>query len=245
MAIGYTSGDPGKVSVAGDTMTGPLVLPGAPSADLHAATKAYVDQGGEGGVPTSRQILAGTGLTGGGDLTADRTLTADVGTSAGQVAAGDHTHPTGPAALVVADTGHVTTGNITVEQADWIQLGPDLTIEAAAGDVLELAPSCLLNNTGDDCQLDAATRVSGADTNWWSTGGAASRWPGGIAAWYVSEGFTGPRLPARYTVQAGDVVSGEVTVRLYGRATGASSRTLFASSAYPLRWSLTNLGGSA
>lgn len=30
---------------------------------------------GGGGVPTARQIIAGTGLTGGGDLTADRTLT--------------------------------------------------------------------------------------------------------------------------------------------------------------------------
>lgn len=36
---------------------------------LHA-----VDAGGGGGVPTSRQIISGTGLTGGGDLTADRTL---------------------------------------------------------------------------------------------------------------------------------------------------------------------------
>lgn len=33
--------------------------------------------GGGGGVPTSRQIIAGTGLTGGGDLTADRTLAVD------------------------------------------------------------------------------------------------------------------------------------------------------------------------
>jgi hypothetical protein len=31
------------VQVAGDTMTGPLVLAGAPASDLEAATKAYVD----------------------------------------------------------------------------------------------------------------------------------------------------------------------------------------------------------
>jgi len=29
---------------AGDTMSGPLTLPGDPTAPLHAATKAYVDQ---------------------------------------------------------------------------------------------------------------------------------------------------------------------------------------------------------
>jgi hypothetical protein len=33
----------GKVSKAGDTMTGALTLSGAPTSDLHAATKAYVD----------------------------------------------------------------------------------------------------------------------------------------------------------------------------------------------------------
>ena len=36
-----------KVTKAGDTMTGPLVLPGRPTASLQAATKAYVDGGGD------------------------------------------------------------------------------------------------------------------------------------------------------------------------------------------------------
>lgn len=34
-----------KVAKAGDTMTGPLTLSGAPTVNLHAATKAYVDTG--------------------------------------------------------------------------------------------------------------------------------------------------------------------------------------------------------
>jgi hypothetical protein len=42
-AVGYTSGDPRKVNKSGDTMTGPLVLPGNPSASLQAAPKQYVD----------------------------------------------------------------------------------------------------------------------------------------------------------------------------------------------------------
>jgi len=33
----------GYVEIAGDTMTGLLTLSAAPTADLHAATKAYVD----------------------------------------------------------------------------------------------------------------------------------------------------------------------------------------------------------
>jgi len=40
---GVTTGVTTKVSKAGDTMTGALTLSGAPSIDLHAATKKYVD----------------------------------------------------------------------------------------------------------------------------------------------------------------------------------------------------------
>lgn len=43
-------------------------------------------------VPTSRLISPGTALTGGGDLTANRTLSVVLGTSAGQAAEGNHTH---------------------------------------------------------------------------------------------------------------------------------------------------------
>lgn len=42
-----------------------------------------------GGVPTSRQVIAGTGLSGGGDLTADRTLAVVFGTTAGTVCQGN------------------------------------------------------------------------------------------------------------------------------------------------------------
>lgn len=42
-----------------------------------------------GAVPTTRQVIAGSGLTGGGDLTADRTLTVNFGTAAGTVVQGN------------------------------------------------------------------------------------------------------------------------------------------------------------
>lgn len=48
-AIGVVGGDPSKVSKAGDTMTGPLVLPGDPASALQAADKSYVDTHGGGG----------------------------------------------------------------------------------------------------------------------------------------------------------------------------------------------------
>jgi hypothetical protein len=49
------------------------------------------------GVPTSRVITAGTGLTGGGDLTADRTITVTYGTTSGTAAQGNDSRITGAA----------------------------------------------------------------------------------------------------------------------------------------------------
>lgn len=45
--------------------------------------------GGGGGVPTSRRVDAGTGLTGGGDLSANRTIAAQFGSAAGEVCQGN------------------------------------------------------------------------------------------------------------------------------------------------------------
>lgn len=48
-----------------------------------------------GAVPTTRVLTAGTGLTGGGDLTTDRTFTVSYGTTAGTAAQGNDTRITG------------------------------------------------------------------------------------------------------------------------------------------------------
>lgn len=70
-------------------------LPGDPASGLQAATKDYVDTGLSAKVPTSRSVIAGTGLTGGGSLAADRTLSADFGTAAGKIAQGNDSRITG------------------------------------------------------------------------------------------------------------------------------------------------------
>lgn len=73
------------------------------------------------GVPTTRTITAGTGLTGGGDLSANRTITADIGTSGSQVAAGNHTHTSSGSELLMADG--VTAPPVPIEneaQDDWL-----------------------------------------------------------------------------------------------------------------------------
>lgn len=67
-------------------------------------TPAAPTLAGLGGVPTSRQVIAGTGLTGGGDLTADRTLAVAYGTTAGTAAQGNDTRITGAVQSSLATT---------------------------------------------------------------------------------------------------------------------------------------------
>ncbi|MGB4759397.1 MAG: hypothetical protein WBP26_05075, partial [Candidatus Saccharimonadales bacterium] len=59
---------------------------------------------------TSRQILSGTGLTGGGDLTADRTLSVSYGTTAGTAAQGNDSRLSDARTPTVHKTSHAPGG---------------------------------------------------------------------------------------------------------------------------------------
>ncbi len=74
------------------------------------AIRPYIDyaplaSSGTGGVPTSRLITAGTGLSGGGDLSADRTLSVAFGTSGTTAAVGNDSR--------LSDTRTPTDGTVT------------------------------------------------------------------------------------------------------------------------------------
>lgn len=84
----------GAVQLAGD-LSGTATAPTVPALAGKAAT--------------TTTITAGTGLTGGGDLSANRTISANIGTTAGTVAAGDHAHT-----FTTALTSFYLTGNLAV-----------------------------------------------------------------------------------------------------------------------------------
>jgi hypothetical protein len=117
--------------------TSPILLPAAPSASLHAATKGYVDAGDAVAVPTSRLITAGTGLTGGGDLTLDRTLTVAYGTSGTTATAGNDTRVVNAvqtSRLITAGTGLTGGGDLTADRTLTVAYGTSGTTAAAGND---------------------------------------------------------------------------------------------------------------
>ena len=83
------------------------VPPSAPVTSVNSETGAVVlDAADVGAVPTSRTVTAGTGLTGGGDLTADRTFAVTYGTTAGTSAEGNDAR--------LSDTRIPTDGSVTI-----------------------------------------------------------------------------------------------------------------------------------
>lgn len=70
-------------------------------------------------VAKTRQVIAGTGLTGGGDLSADRTFAADFGTAAGKIAEGNDTrivNAVQTSRQIIAGTGLTGGGDLSADR---------------------------------------------------------------------------------------------------------------------------------
>ena len=104
---------PTDVVTSVNSMTGPVVLSKSDislsnidnTSDVNKPVSTAQQTALNGKVATSRQVLAGTGLTGGGDLTADRTLAVSYGTAAGTAAQGNDSR--------LSDTRTPTDGSVT------------------------------------------------------------------------------------------------------------------------------------
>ena len=114
---------PTKAPAASPTFTGTVTVPdGSFTVGKTTGLQAALD----GKAPTTRTITAGTGLTGGGDLTANRTLAVSYGTTAGTAAQGNDTrlsdartptshaasHAAGGADALAISGAQVTSGTI-------------------------------------------------------------------------------------------------------------------------------------
>lgn len=101
-------------------------------------------------------------------------------------------------------------------------LGASITLAAAAGDRIQIKANGVVPPSGSIGLFDVATVVSGSPLNWVSTGGSSHS--GGVGAWRTMRGDYEPvgGNGMLYTVQSGDVVSGQVTLRMYGYSSGAA-----------------------
>lgn len=140
--------------------------------------------------------------------------------------------------IVDQDFVEVTSGNITLDATAITGLAAfDLTLTAAAGDILVVEPNCKLNTVAQSVAFDVYTMVSGSRVNPVGVGLSASLASTlGVAAWVISSGDTsGPMLQGayRYTLQAGDIDAGAVTVRLHYAKSTTTARTMFADANTP------------
>lgn len=127
---GGSGSDPTAVKLTGDqTITGVKTFTAAPVVPDSAFTvgkTSGLQAALDSKAPTTRTITAGTGLTGGGDLTANRTLAVSYGTTAGTAAQGNDTrlsdartptshatsHASGGADALAISGAQVTSGTI-------------------------------------------------------------------------------------------------------------------------------------
>lgn len=224
--------------------------------------------GGGGGVPTTRRVNSGTGLSGGGDLSADRTLVVTYGTSATSACRGDdvrladartplaHTHAqsdvVGLAAALAAKatklvmrSAYITTGDanpLPNTATAWQALtGYELQIPAAVGDTLEMDVNAMRKDIGPgNSWLDTAVVVGSTLKRFLSSGGATPALEGD-PGWYVPQAsIIGRGGTRRFTVAAGDLDSGVVRFVVAVKSNGTG--ILYSSADYPFYWQATNYG---
>lgn len=149
----------------------------------------------------------------------------------------------GGGGFVSFDEAKLTSGDVTVTNntdPDTLDASIDLTLAASEGDLVVVGVSALWNN-GVWTAMDACTMVGGAKTNYVSTGSST---PAGLGelAWFGSPGdlmHVSGKVP--YTVVAGDLTSGQITLRLLVRNSG-TNRVLRATSGDPVKFWAVNLG---
>lgn len=86
-----------------------------------------------GAVPTSRSVSAGTGLSGGGDLSTDRTLTVSYGTAAGTAAEGNDSRLSDARTPTAHKTSHATGGGDALAPSDIGAVPTTRTVSAGTG----------------------------------------------------------------------------------------------------------------
>jgi hypothetical protein len=122
-----------------------------------------------------------------------------------------------------------------------VDTGLDLTLNASTGDVIEYVPSLVgPNGYNVSVYFDVATIVSGSVVNAFSTEGPQNNALYGVSGWYFTNSsviniYQTVSGSIFYTLQAGDISSGTVTLRFRYRSDTATNRVIYADTNFPLK----------
>lgn len=144
-----------------------------------------------------------------------------------------------------------TAGSYSYAAATWGSMAGgsslDFVLAAQVGDVIEYSVNLVWGTEAIYGSLDVATIISGSAVNYFGQPGGASTANNGIAAWFGPPNYGSTYNPratgsAWYTVTAGDLANGAVTLRIMQCNSGASTKTVFATAVNPLWLCAKNLG---
>lgn len=152
-----------------------------------------------GYVQKSTQVIAGTGLTGGGTLTQDRTLSADFGTTAGKVMQGNWRPAWGDV------TGKPTTFSPSAHTHTFDSLTAKPTTLAGYG-ITNGEPS-FSKNTGFNKNF-GTTAGTVSEGNHTHTFASLTAKPTTLSGYGITDGYTKTELDGRYLQLSGGVMTG-------------------------------------
>jgi hypothetical protein len=251
-ATGYvsTSGDTRKVTRAGDTMTGDLVLnDSSPDTSLSAAPKGYVDTALEDAVLTiGDQVINGEKtfadripVAPGFDPAFDNQLARKAYVDAAVAAGGGGAIRTALVRVTNDDlSGLPAAASWTIVQTSG---GTQLkcSIAASAGDRIRVCGAFMHIGAHflDWALLDSAGAIA-----LYATTGTSSAPTEGNPTMYTSNSFLPVPSPDMFTVASGHINAGQVTVALVHQGLGTGNGNLvYAHPTYPWRLRLENIGG--
>lgn len=139
-----------------------------------------------------------------------------------------------------------TAGDVTCDADDVWEDMPvaDLVLDASTGDVVEVGLSLVCPNaTAVSLGFDAHTIVAASPVNSVATGSAVDDANDGVAGWRLSASVAGNSSGSVfYTLQAGDISGGTVTLRLRDHPASSTNRVVSATTALPIQFWAKNLG---
>lgn len=125
-------------------------------------------------------------------------------------------------------------GNLVLNSGAWanVDVTTDMVMSAQAGDIIEVSASFLTSASALTATFfDIVSVVAGAPVNSWGTDSAVGANLEGIQAWRCDSNNAGlnPRIGGSMfrAVTAGDIVNGQVTLRLRYKQPAANNVTLY------------------